>query len=161
MATGILNNADWVRSCEILYRGQEYTGTPFKASYTVAANPVRPGNVAVIRNGVVELADTTIDGGAFFGLFLSEYSADLDESIGKTIAPVIVRGPGTCKVLNAALDSGSTYALSAANVVELIAVAGKLVPRAAQTGPTVATLIAVQSDGIIVQLNAPANEAAE
>ncbi len=155
MPTAILNNADYVRSAEILYRGQEFTGVPLKASYTIGANPCRPGFVAVIRNGIVELADQAIDVGAFFGLFLSEFTNDLDETDKKSIPPVLIRGPATVKVLNAALDSGSTYALSATAVVELVAVAGKLVPRGVQTGSTVATLLKVASDGIEVQLNAP------
>ncbi len=159
MATAILNNADWVRTAEVLYRGQEYTGTPLKASYTIGANPVRPGFVAVVRNGVAELADNSIDDGAFFGIFLSEFTADLDESQGKTIDPVIVRGPGTMKILNAALDSGSTYALSGSAVVELVAESGKLIPRGSQTGPTVAHLLKVESDGIIIELLQPSAQA--
>jgi hypothetical protein len=155
MPSQILNNADWVRTAEVLYRGKEFTGVPFKASYTLAANPIRPGFVAVIRNGAVELADTAIDNGAFMGIFLSERTTDIDESNGGTIPPVIVTGPGTMKILNAALDSGSTYALSATGVVELVAVAGKLVPRGAQTGPTVAHLLNVAADGIIVELLQP------
>ncbi len=152
MPNAILNNADWQRSAEILYRGQEYTSEPLKSSYTPAANPIRPGFVAVIRNGIVELADQAVDNGAFFGLFYSEITTDLDELDRKSIPPVLIRGPGTVKVLSAALDSGSTYAVSAATVVELIAVNGKLTPRAAQTGPTVAHLTKVLSDGIQVQL---------
>ncbi len=88
MPSAILNNADWVRTAERLANSvTEFTGVPFKSTYTVAANPVRPGFVAVIRNGQVELADQAIDTGAFFGLFLSERTADLDESIGGTIPP--------------------------------------------------------------------------
>ncbi len=91
------------------------------------------------------------------GIFLSERTADLDESIGGTIPPVVITGPGTVKVLNAALDSGSTYALSATGVVKLVAVNGKLVPKGAQTGPTVAHLLSVAADGIIVELLQPSS----
>jgi len=154
MATGILNNADWVRSCEILQRGLEYTHEPLKASYTIAANPIRPGMVGGFINGQVELADQGKAGGAFFGLFLSEFSSELDESQNKTIPPVLVRGPATCKVLNAALGAG-TFALDANDVVELVAVNGKLTPRGGETGPTVAYLHKVLPDGIEVQLREP------
>ncbi len=157
MPSQILNSPDWVRTAEILYRGKEFTGIPFKSTYTLAANPIRPGFVGVIRNGQVELADQAVDSGAFMGIFLSERTSDLDESIGGTIPPVVVTGPGTLKVLNAALDSGSTYALSATGVVELIAVLGKLVPRAAQAGPTVAHLLSVAADGIIIELLQPSS----
>ncbi len=156
MPEQILNSPDWIRSAEVLYRGQEFTGIPLKSTYTIAANPIRPGFVAVMRNGAFELADQAIDTGAFFGIFLSERTADLDESAGGTINPVVVRGPGTLKILNAALDSGSTYALSATGVVELVAVAGRLVPRGAGGGPTVATLNKVSADGIEIQLSEPA-----
>jgi len=159
MAEQILNNPNWVRKAEMLYGGQEYTGTPLKASYTPAANPILPGMVAVIVNGEVRIADENEAGGAFLGIFYSEFSTDLDETDKKTIAPTIIRGPATVGILNAALNSEKTYALSGSDVVELVAEKGFLVPRAAQTGPTVATLTQVQSDRIIVQLNSPMSEA--
>lgn len=120
MPEQILNNPDWVRTAERLSSTVgEYTHTPLRADYTIQANPIRPGFVAVMRNGVFELADQAIDGGAFFGLFLSERTVDLDESAGGTLPPTVLQGPGPVKVLNAALDSGSTYALSATGVVEM------------------------------------------
>lgn len=160
MSTMILNNADWFRTVERQHGCQEYTGTPLKSSYVVGSNPCRPGNVAVIRNGAVELADDAIDGGAFFGLFYSEFTSDLDETQGKTIDPVLLRGPGTVKVWNAALDiGGSTYALSGTQPVDLCVDGGKLVPRGLLTGPTVAQLLHVHSDGIVILLNAPDSDA--
>ncbi len=87
MSMAVLSNADYVRTAERLIGGHEESFWPFKASYTKAANPVRPGNVAVLRNGALELADQAIDTGAFMGIFYSEFNADLDESDGNTIPP--------------------------------------------------------------------------
>lgn len=161
MPTLIVNNPDWVRTMERLVGGSEVTDLPLDSSYTVTANPIYPGRVAVQINGVTKIADKDLDGGAFTGLFFSEFTSALDESIGKTIPPVIVRGPATCKILNAALDSGETYAVTT-TVVELVAGDdGKLIPRGANTGPAVAHLKKVLSDGILVELLAPASEVSE
>jgi len=161
MPTPILNDPNWVRTAEILYRGQEFTGLPLDPTYTIAANPILPGQVVVAVNGRIKIADQALDGGAFLGLMFSEYSARLDETDKKSINPVVIRGPATCKVLNASLDVGSTYALSASAVVELVVgtttAAGKLIPRTG-TGPTVATLQEVLSDGIVIQLGQPDQE---
>jgi len=156
MPSQILNNADWIRTCEILYRGREFTGVPLAAAYNIIDNPIRPGFVAHIVNGEVRLADQDLDGGGFFGLFLSEYSAELDESDGKTIDPVLVQGPGTCYVWNEVLDNaGPAFALAAGETVHLVAVDGRLRVRAAEAGPSVGTLTKVLSDRIEIQLNAP------
>jgi len=108
---------------------------------------------------MVKLADKDLDNGAFTGLFYSEFSTDLDQTANKTIPPVLLRGPGTVKIWNAALDSGSTYAVSASAVVELCAGDnGLLIPRGALTGPTVGHLVEVQADGIIVNLLQPSSQ---
>jgi hypothetical protein len=162
MPEQILNNPDWVRTAERQSSTVgEFTGPLFDPSYTTAANPVRPGMVAAIINGVVKIANSTLDGGTYTGLFLSERTADLDESIGGTIPPVILQGPGPVKVLNAALDSGSTYAVGASTETDLVVgtggAAGKLVPRpGANTQPAVAKLTKVMADGIEVMLLPPA-----
>jgi len=152
MPTAIFNDADWIRTCEILYRGQEYTGEPLDAAIDILATPVLPGMVAVIQNGTVRIAGA---GGDFFGLFLSEASARLDESDKKTIPPVLVRGPGTVRVFNDALDPGTTWALAAGDVVAVRSTAaGRLA--IGGTGSVVGTLTQVLPDSIIIQLNAPA-----
>jgi len=158
MAEQILNNPNWVRGVEMLYPGQEYTGSPLKASYTPAANPILPGMVVALIDGEIRIADKGEAKGAYLGLMFSEFSTDLDETDGNTIDPVVIRGPATCGVLNKSLNSGKTYAVSNSEVVELIAVEGKLVPRETvkeSEAPTVATLTEVQSDRIIVQLQEP------
>jgi hypothetical protein len=152
MPTAILNDPDWIRTAEILYRGQEYTGELLDPAINNLVTPVLPGMVAVVQNGVVKIA---ADGGDFFGLFLSEHSARLDESDKKTIPPVLIRGPGTVRVWNTALDSGSTFALAAGNVVDLTAKGGKLSTTAGAGLAKVASLTQVLPDSIIVQLNAP------
>src|SRR5687767_5875236 len=103
----LLNNPDWVRSAEVLYRGQEYTGTPLDpdpANLDLATTEIFPGMVAVIVNGLVRLADPAVAGGAFKGIFLSEISRELDEITGADVPPVIVTGPGLMKIMNKALD---------------------------------------------------------
>lgn len=162
MPTAILNNPNWIRTAERLVGGHEVTDLPLDPTYTIASNPILPGYVAVAMNGVIRRADKDLDGGAFLGIFFSEFSSALDETLGLTIPPVVLRGPATMKIFTAALDSGSTYALSNTAVVELVAGDdGKLIPRGANTGPTVATLKKVLSDGIEIELAAPGQEVSE
>lgn len=154
----VFNNPDYQRSAEVLYRGQEYTGTPWDPALDLTATPVRPGMVAVLLNGTVTIASGAVAGGAFLGLFLTEVTAQLDESNNKDLSPTVVTGPATMKILNAALDGASSYAVAAGSVVELVVgtglAAGKLVPRpGGNTQPTVATLTKVMADGIECRLH--------
>lgn len=154
----VFNNPDYIRTMEVLYRGSEYTGTPWDPALDLVAEPVRPGMVAVLLDGTVTIADSALAGGAFLGLFLTEVTAQLDESNNKDLAPVVVTGPGTCKILNAALDPASSYAVAAGAVKELVvgtgAAKGRLIPRpGGNTQPTIATLTKVMADGIEVRLH--------
>lgn len=152
----VFNNPDYVRNMEVLYRGNEYTGSPLDPALNTLTTPIIPGMVAVLLNGTVTHADSVLDDGAFKGLFLSEVSSQLDELNNKDLPPVVVTGPGTCKVRNAALDPASTYAVSPTGVVELVVgtglASGRLKPRGAETGPAVAHLEQVLPDGILIAL---------
>jgi len=152
----ILNNPNWFRTVEKLDSLQEFQGPPLAAAYTLAANPILPGQVMVLVNGEFRLADQALAGGAFFGLMYSEFSLALDETDNKTTPPVVLRGPGTAYVHESVLTTPPALALNAGDVVELVAVAGKLAIRGAQTGPTVAFLNLVLDDKIEISLRAPA-----
>ena len=154
MSSRIFDNVDWFRTVERLFDCQEYNGTPLADDHDFTTDWL-PGQVVTILDNEVLLADDNTAAGAFQGLLYSEISADIDETNRGDTTPVILRGPGTAKVWNAALDDGATYATSGSDVVELVAVSGKLVPRAAETTPTVAHLLKVESDHIVVQLMAP------
>ncbi len=147
----VLNNADWFRTAERQLSGTEVAHLPLKAGVT----SVVPGTVAATANGEVLKADKDVDGGAFYGIFLSEVSTDVDELIGGTIPPTVVTGPALMWIHESALDGASTYALGATTGDLVAGDDGVLVPRGANTGPTVALLQEVVSDGIIVHLLAP------
>jgi len=151
--SAILNSPDWIRTVEPLYRVQQFTGAPLAAAIgTPAAAPILPGQVVNLVNGEIVLADQGVDGGSFFGLMFSEYSSTIDETEGKTIDPVVLLGPGTVYVWNTVVTTPPALATAPGAVVELVAVAGHLKVRGAETGPTVATLNQVLSDRIEIQL---------
>jgi hypothetical protein len=158
---GIFNNPNWFRTLDILYVENEFTGIPFAPSINPITNPAYPGMVVHVVNNQVVLADQAVDGGKFFGLLFSEVSSAIDECQGGTIPPVIIRGPATCNVFNLNSVGGNLVApapspaLSATGAVDLVAVAGLLKVKGAESGPAVATLNNVLSDRIEVQLAAP------
>ncbi len=150
-----MKNSYWTRSVTPLYSVQQYTGTPLAAALALPTDEILPGQVVHIMNNEVILADQAVDGGSFFGLLFSSFTNELDDTDGKSLDPVILRGPGTVYVFNEALDPSVPFALSTTNAVELVAVAGFLKVRGAEAGPTVGTLTSVESDKVEVQLNAP------
>lgn len=147
----------WERSVEKLLKCTEVSDYPLNSTYTVAANPITPGMVAVLLDGEWCIADDLLADGAFHGLFYSSFNAAANE-IADGINPVVLVGPGTVRVKTPALDAQAVYATNAADAVELIAQAGILTPRAAEVTPTVAILEVVEPNGdIIVHLNAPSS----
>ena len=152
----VLNNASWRRSCKKLLGGKEYCAEPLQTSPALAT--ITPGWVGVVINGVVKLADKDLDGGAFTGIFFTEKSSTLDE-ITETGKPVLVTGEGNTVVWigkEALGGSTSGFTLNATQTVDLVVGDdGVLVTRGELTGPTVAKLLAVDSDGITIHLMSP------
>lgn len=152
----------YVRPAEKLLGGVEVADFPLNSSYTPSGNPIRPGMVAVLLDGMWSIADHAAAGGAFTGLFLTEINATIgDETAGGMTNPVVLQGPATVKLLPAVLET-DTWATSGSDVIELVAHAGKLKLRSGSetTQPTIAHLLKVNSDGsVIIQLMAPDSDA--